>query len=465
MVCGYELFKQMSAAHDETLADRQLDAYAEIFAYCRENGHLPEGAEDDVLAQYVQRVIDENPQLAVQPPLMWDVLRDHLLQFFRTLMPYFIDIWRSALAEEELMERFRRANLDGKRELWTEVMVTIKMRYQSDEVDINGYLGQFKDNDAELVIGALLGDWQRMAPRKRDQLQRNLLMQNAEGWEETMKQCGKQDFEQRRKMEMQLAKDPVMQEIIKILGREQEEKQTEEKDYIVLKYKPLLLSPQTTSQEVERIAMGNDISHVLHSELMMLDDRDAEMLFYYKFASKQLQLFANRPPETAQKKTEKRQENKPRLQAGPMIVALDTSGSMEGKPLKLAAGLLLQLVNQAQKTHRKCLLISFSVRAQTIDLAQPGNCARLQDFLEHDYNGGTDCEEMLSAALKTLQTKAYKMADVLIISDFCMPLPRPETRKRLDRERQYGTKFYGLQVGYCTRDFGRVLDRVWHVKT
>jgi uncharacterized protein with von Willebrand factor type A (vWA) domain len=44
----------------------------------------------------------------------------------------------------------------------------------------------------------------------------------------------------------------------------------------------------------------------------------------------------------------------------------------------------------AKKQKRNCFLISFSVRARTIDLAKPGAWKKLETFLNDRYSGGTD---------------------------------------------------------------------------
>ena len=60
-------------------------------------------------------------------------------------------------------------------------------------------------------------------------------------------------------------------------------------------------------------------------------------------------------------KVEQSKKKEPRLEKGPIIVSIDTSGSMCGRPIELATCLLRQLLQMAKKQKRKCFLISFSV--------------------------------------------------------------------------------------------------------
>ncbi len=152
-------------------------------------------------------------------------------------------------------------------------------------------------------------------------------------------------------------------------------------------------------------------------------------------------------------KVEQTKKKEPRLEKGPIIVSIDTSGSMFGRPIELATCLLRQLLQMAKKQKRKCFLISFSVRAQSIDLSKPGAWKRLDAFLGDYYSGGTDGNEMLKAGIKMLNSEKYAMADMLIISDFIF-----------EEERQKGTRFYGLQIGNDSHEYDTILDKVWQIK-
>lgn len=173
------------------------------------------------------------------------------------------------------------------------------------------------------------------------------------------------------------------------------------------------------------------------------------------------QLFANKPPMTVQDKQAQENQTKPRLEKGPIIVSVDTSGSMMGKPEKLTRCLLMQLIRLAKKQKRKCFVITFSVRAKALELTKPVNWGLLKKFLEEGFCGGTDGEQMLAAALNALQTKKFRMADVLIISDFFFPLPIYKTRKLMETEHAKGTRYYGLQIGETKNPYDKVLDKIW----
>ena len=222
-------------------------------------------------------------------------------------------------------------------------------------------------------------------------------------------------------------------------------------------------SPPAPAVEIEQVSLGNDLQHLLPMETTILADKDTEDLFYLKYASCQLQLFANKPKLENVLKTKKKRNKKPRLEKGPIIVSLDTSGSMSGRPETVARCLLLQLLRMAKKQKRKCFLITISVRAECMDLSRPGSWNRLNRFLNNPFTGGTDGEDMIKNALKMLNTDNYSMADVLIISDFYFPNPRPQTKELMEIEHNKGTRFYGLQIESTVSGYDNVLDRIWKV--
>ena len=104
-------------------------------------------------------------------------------------------------------------------------------------------------------------------------------------------------------------------------------------------------------------------------------------------------------------------------------------------------------MKMAAKEDRKCFLISFSVGIKTINLLDVANSMdRIIDFLSMSFDGGTDVTPAMSAAIEMLQTKDYKDADVLMVSDFIMFDIRKEILRRIQQEQQKGTKFHSLTI-------------------
>lgn len=448
----------------EEYIDARLSVYNEAFDIYLDTGEMPRNIQNgDLLGDYIKTVIDSNPQLDSQDPTWREVLKDDLLSFLSAILSAFIPVEEEYKKELAYIGRYKNATLEKQRELWPTAYKYVKSNYKPTEVNIDGYVQQFQGNNTQEVIDALTNDWAKACNKRKDEREKNILEKNKDRWERSARDAGQWDYEQRKKNEREFLRYPELKDIVRIIGREQPQR-NDELDDITYKYVPVLLSTPAKTVEIEQISIGDDVAHMMPIETAILSDKDTETLFYKKFAAKQLQIFANRPPMKSQDKKVQEHITKPRLEAGPIIVCFDTSSSMNGKPGRLALTLLTQLLRMAKKKKRKCFMITFSVRTKTIELTSPSNWRRLDHFLERGFSGGTNGEEMLHTAIATLHKKAFSLADVLIISDFEFPLPVPKTKAKMKVEHDKGTRFYGLQIGDRSYyNYESILDKIWKV--
>ncbi len=448
---------------DNDLAQK-LKEYDEAFDFYMDVGRLPDQIPpDDVLGGFIGQIIDENPQLSCQDPLWTELLKEELMKFLEAMILLFQPIEESHDKEKNIIKTFVTGEIETKRSLWGQVSSVITSQYKAEAVNLDGYVEQLKGNDPELVWGALAKDWDKACDERENQQKIRLLESQRKKWEQHVREHGLTDYKERQKKDKFFYSYPQLRDLVRIIGREQPMRD-DEMDDTVIHYLPLLPSPPKPAAEAEEITNGKDVQHLLPSETAIMSDKQTESLFFLKYASQQLQVFANRPKEVSRHKTEQVHKKEPRLGKGPIIVAVDTSGSMSGTPLKIAYSVLEQLLRLSRKQKRKCFLLSFSVRAKSLDLSLPHNWMHLDQFLEDYYSGGTDGEEMLNKALSKLQTNSFAMADVLIISDFEFPLPRDETRKKMLIEHNKGTRFYGLGIGLEASSYDKILDKTWNIK-
>ena len=449
--------------NNESEISRKLREYDDAFDFYMDRGQMPETVPpDDLLGGFLKQTIDENPQLESQDPVWKELLKEEVMKFLEAMLELFQPIEKAYQREKEYMVVFADADIDQKRKMWREVYGTISKEYAPEEVNIDGYVEQMKSQDLDAVFASLLSDWDKACDELVRKKKVEIIEFNREKWEKGVKEHGNADFKERKKIEKMFFSYPQLVDIVRIIGREQPGR-NDEYDETVRSYMPILPSPPTPAVEVEQVSLGKDLQHLLPMETTILADKETEDLFYLKYASSQLQLFANKPKQESVLKTEKKRNKKLRLEKGPIIVSLDTSGSMSGRPEKVARCLLLQLLRMAKKQKRKCFLITFSVRAECMDLSRPGSWNRLNRFLNNPFTGGTDGEDMIKNALKMLNTDNYSMADVLIISDFYFPNPRPQTKELMEIEHNKGTRFYGLQIESTVSGYDNVLDKIWKV--
>ena len=83
-------------------------------------------------------------------------------------------------------------------------------------------------------------------------------------------------------------------------------KRKDEKDDIICKYIPALLSSPAISTGFEQISIGNDLSNVIPAEIAMLSETVTETVFLKKYAEKQLPVFSCEPPNFTREEDSKR---------------------------------------------------------------------------------------------------------------------------------------------------------------
>lgn len=446
---------------DEEFIEKRLEIYREAFDSLVEKGTFPESfPKDDLLGDYLQKVIADNIDLLQDDPVWREVICESLLAYFYVLLQHIQEIERQQKEELDLLNQFTQADLVQKRALWAQICEFIEGKYGADEVNLEGYKQQLEGESNDAVFGALASDWAAACKERADKLKKSLMEHSFEQWKGSSREAGNRDYAKRLQLDQFIVQYPALKEIVRIMGREKEE-DLQEKDSIIRKYLPSTICRYPSVEEIDQVEQGDNIPRALPSELALMADVDTESLFYKRYAGKELQQLSS--PSKDKPVITDRDRNQPRLTKGPIIVAIDTSGSMTGTPIKIATSLLLQLLRMAKKERRKCFLISFSVRAKNIDLSRPGNWRKLEAFLKDGYTGGTDGEQMLNQAMEVLDEGTFEMADILIISDFEFPKPIATTQDRMEKNRQKGTKFYGLQIGDSSRTYDKILDRLWQI--
>ena len=454
-------------ADEESFAQKLKD-YDEAFDFYMDCGRLPDSlSQGDPLGDFIGQTIQDNPQLESQDPLWAELLKEEMMKFIEAMLRLFQPIEEHHRKEQKFIAAFTGGSIAKKREMWRQTVDVIESQYKAEELNIEGYRRQLSERESmeqvETILNAMVRDWGKACGEKEMERKKKLIEDNQSRWERHVKEYGLSDYNERRKIECFFYSYPELKDLIRIIGREQP-KREDEMDDTIRRYLPLLPSPPKPSVEAEEIGNGDVLQHLMPSETAILSEHSTESLFYYKYATKQLQLFANRPKNESHFKTEQTQMRKPRQENGPIIVAVDTSGSMSGKPLRIAYSVLTQLLRLARKQKRKVFLMSFSVRAKFLDLSFPCNWMRLNAFLENRFTGGTDGEEMLNRSIDMLQSKSFAMADVLIISDFYFPLPIEQTRKEMLIEHNKGTRFYGLKIDSTDKQYDKILDKTWNIK-
>lgn len=444
----------------------ELEDYQLLFDEYLDTGVFPEGLEEDCLAEYLKQMLDDEETRfkCTSDPIWRDLVKASLVEFFEQLLVLFLQVVKEEKNEKKQMDDFLQADIAQKRIMWPMIEQDIRDYYPQSEVNLDGYIQLMWENEIgkDDIFKALVDEWRKASEERSKQKKQKLLDTHKNQHRQKSFQVGMQDYETIKETEKLVFKYPQLKEIIRMMGREKESPPVE-KDSTVTRNIPLLLAHSKSKEEVDGIRTGDDLNALLPTEVVWLSDPRTELLFLHKLASKQLQLFSSKPPAIKRQKTQMKENKESRLEEGPMIICVDTSGSMEGKAEHIAKSLTMQILQAAKRKMRKCMLVTFSVRSKLLEITQPKHWKEVRNFMNRMFTGGTDGEDMLRDVLKALDTEHWSMADVLLISDFDFFLPTMETLKKIADEQQKGTRFYGLQIGHDHTGYEKILDRIWRI--
>ena len=211
--------------------------------------------------------------------------------------------------------------------------------------------------------------------------------------------------------------------------------------------------PHSGGSDIQGITVGQSFSSLLPFETALFSDSQTEDVFLHKYVDHQLQLFHHK---SENGKTSRGLNNVRAKDRGPMIICMDTSGSMEGHPLDVARVVVSNIFMEAQRQKRACLLILYSEDIDVIDLKNAWENYKVRlgggykDFILQipiEY-GATDITEMLLAIFGLWEnSQYYQLADVLVISDFEIPKPSIDLLSKMMYYRGLGYRFFGYKIG------------------
>lgn len=200
--------------------------------------------------------------------------------------------------------------------------------------------------------------------------------------------------------------------------------------------------------EISRVKLGNTIEAVLASELSLLNDSNLEILFDLKFLENKLMMYDFQGSENIKKEiTDEINKSEEIDGKGPVIICLDTSGSMSGSREKVAKALCFSLISKAVSEKRECLLINFSIKIETMVFSKLSKFSEILEFLKKSFYGGTDAVPALSYSLDMLEKEKYKQADILMISDFLLETVDETVEARIKKAKRANNKFYSIAIG------------------
>lgn len=275
-----------------------------------------------------------------------------------------------------------------------------------------------------------------------------------------------QDIERFRRWASYLANDPGVRNLCEMLGKLRQIELSERIERVTISRTQSVTIPDIDSrEEIVGVRLGRDLEHMLPSERALLADPETALLFDLKYVEARLMCFDMEGLQTAQIQIEIEDDQTTRDadKQGPMILCIDTSGSMQGTPETIAKAVTLFMASKAREQERSCYLINFSTGLETLDLNGEWGMDTLMGFLGMSFHGGTDAAPALDKALQVMQEDTYRNADALIISDFIMAGLPKETIERIGQQRSNGNRFHSLVINDCymTERLKSLFDQEW----
>jgi uncharacterized protein with von Willebrand factor type A (vWA) domain len=158
--------------------------------------------------------------------------------------------------------------------------------------------------------------------------------------------------------------------------------------------------------EVCDVERGNDLGRVLPSELVKLTDPALALDFARGFVERTLAQY--------------RLHGRERQGRGPVVVLIDSSGSMEGEREVWSKAVGLALLQLAVADKRLCRIVQFDDGVRRTDDFAPGKVEgrMVMEAMAPFFGGGTDFEEPLTKAMEAIKDDGgLKQADVILITD------------------------------------------------
>ncbi len=259
---------------------------------------------------------------------------------------------------------------------------------------------------------------------------------------------------------------PGLAQLIRHLGRAQPAEQADESTRPELQLMEQSAAPRSGVRVTRVPEMPGDtrgvyrsgrIARMLPSETMLLTHRRLRLVWHAHHAERSLLSYEEdeRMRETVQEpmpvwRPGPQRQPEQRMEAGPMLICVDTSGSMQGGAEAVAKALVLEAMRSAHAQGRACRAYAFGGPDEIVELElglDSGGIEQLAQFLGQGFRGGTDICGPLERVLARLAEEHWQLADLLIASDGEFGAT-PETARATARAKaELGLRIQGVLIG------------------
>jgi uncharacterized protein with von Willebrand factor type A (vWA) domain len=265
---------------------------------------------------------------------------------------------------------------------------------------------------------------------------------NALSWGSEASSLKKVSPEERIKLAERLMKSQKLFKLVKELGRMKRLAIASRREKI-----------KQQSNEVYDIETGDNLNRVIPAELVKLSHPSFRLDFLRRFSEKQLLQYALREREEKGK--------------GPIVCCLDLSGSMYDEKEIWAKAVALATLELAMREKRGYEIIIFSEEVKMVREFERGHTPNIQNIIEiadANYGGGTDFKDPLTHAMKAVEERGKKKADILFITDGEAGISPEFEDKFNEFKDKTGTKVISVQIGGGTYTLEKFSDKIIEVE-
>jgi uncharacterized protein with von Willebrand factor type A (vWA) domain len=259
---------------------------------------------------------------------------------------------------------------------------------------------------------------------------------------------------------------PELAAVIRHLGRAQPVEETDESQQRDLQLMEQTTAPRSSMRvtrvpempgETRGVYRSGRIARMLPAETMLLTHRRLRLVWHAHRAERSLLTYEEdeRLRETVRelapvwRPSPQRRPDR-RMEAGPMLICVDTSGSMQGGAENVAKAVVLEAMRTARAQQRACHAFAFGGPDEIVELElglDASGIEQLAQFLGQGFRGGTDICGPLERVLARLAEERWQLADLLIASDGEFGAT-PETARATARAKEeLGLRVQGVLIG------------------
>ena len=351
-------------------------------------------------------------------------MEDILRQFERLLKETFL-VWGNSMSEE-LYGR----NVQG-------------IRNSGDSFLQEAVLNFMQKDGYQVFLERLMEGLYRKMSEFISEMEENLdlfdtlaLLFPQRNWSYSVKELKKEPFYLQLKMLKSYStffeKSPDLRRIIDFIGRREFDPPSDR----------ICLSPFGKNR-IQTVRFSDSINNLLPMEAAKLLNPSLKRKFYADMLEGKLLTY---------QLLGKHYTGPPRIKPrGPMIVLVDTSGSMHGAPQTLAKSAVLAMAKQMLSQQRDMKVILFASTSQHLEIelsSRKKMSEKFLNFLLYTFGGGTDFNTALASGLKSLKEKDFQGADLLFITDGKSEVSDELVLARWEEaKKKYNAKVYSLIVG------------------